>query len=162
MSHDPGDEQREKDVCVVGQLKGKNDAGERGSHGAGENGAHADERPETRAEIGKHKGLQTTERPAHHQQRSQNAARCARTKRNGPDEPFHEENTENDFRGDTALQESANGVVANPKGSRKYETAEANGQAADSRPPHPMEFQFQECIFRGVYRESEESGKSAG
>src|SRR5580704_5545518 len=43
---DAANQQGQKDVCVVGQLKGKDDACEWRAHCAAENGSHADEWPE--------------------------------------------------------------------------------------------------------------------
>jgi hypothetical protein len=42
--------------------------------------------------------LKSAKRPAHHEQRCQNSSASARAKRNGPDEPLHEQNTKKDMR----------------------------------------------------------------
>src|SRR5205807_2080041 len=85
-----------------------------------------------------------------------------RAKRDGPDEPFHEKDTENYLGGDAALQEAADCVVTDAECLRKNKAAETDNQTADGGPPHPVKFEFQKGVFGGIDRKREERGQSAG
>src|SRR6266850_465721 len=79
-----GPQQRHQHVQVVRQLDREHDAPQRRAHRAAEDGAHADERPEARSQGRQERAFDAAERPAHHQQRRQHAARRARAERNRP------------------------------------------------------------------------------
>ncbi len=80
MRNDAPDQQRQKHIAVVCQLKRKHDARKGRAHRSTEYRAHADQRPKASALVRQKHRLQTAERAAHHQQGSQNAARSAGTK----------------------------------------------------------------------------------
>ncbi len=63
---------------------------------------------------------------------------------------------------DVALQQRADGVVADAEGLREDESAEADDEAADCGPPHPVNRQAMKSVFRGVDAQGEQCGEAAG
>ena len=86
-------------------------------------------------------GFEAAQRAAHHQQRRQHAARGAGAERDGPDGRLHQQDAEDDGARHVALQQRPDGVVADAQRLREDQTADADGQAADGRPPHPVDRQ---------------------
>ena len=68
----------------------------------------------------------------------------------GPDDGFDEEDPEHESARHVALQQGADGVVADPEGLRKEQAAEADDEPADRRPPHPVNRETREDVLRGV------------
>ena len=101
------------------------------------------------------------ERAAHHQQGRQHAARRARPERHRPDGRLDEEDADDRPRRHVALEELADGVVADAERLRKEQSADANCQAAYRRPPHPVERQPCEGVLRGVDARGEGAGQHA-
>ena len=68
--------------------------------------------------------------------------------------------------GDVALQERADGVVADAERLREQQPAGADDQAAECRPPHPVNGQLGEGVLgqldRGGQRRRERAGEQAG
>ncbi len=145
-----GQQQRQQHVDVVRQLEREDDAGERRAHGAAEDRAHAHQRPEARAFVRQEHGLDAAQRAAHHQQRRQHAARSSRAERHRPDHRFHQQDAENHVARHVALQQRADGVVADAQRLREDQAAEADDQAAERRPPHPVDGQLLKEVLGGV------------
>ena len=89
----------------------------------------------------------SAKRAAHHEERRENAARRPRPERDDPDDRLDQEDAEHDVKCDIAPQDRLDRVVADAKRLRKHEAAEANNQAAERRPPHPVERQALEEIL---------------
>ena len=103
--------------------------------------------------VGQEHRFDAPERAAHHQQRRQHAARGSRPERHRPDDRFHEQDAgDHRIRGTFALQQRADGVVADAERLREDQPAQADDQPADRRPPHPVDRQMLKRVFGGIDR----------
>ena len=61
-----------------------------------------------------------------------------------------------------ALEQRADGVVADAERLREDQPAESDHQPADGRPPHPVNRQLLKCVFGGIDRPRQQRGEHAG
>src|SRR5262249_3730686 len=85
----------------------------------------------------------------------------ARAERDGPNKPLHEKDAENDSCSYAALEQAANGVVANAERLGKDQTAQTDRETAYCGPPHPVDLQLLKGVFRRIDGKREQRGKSA-
>ena len=157
-----GEQERQHQVDVVRQLQREDHTGERRSHCAAEDGAHAHERPETRAFKREDVRFDTAKCCAHHQQRREHAAGCARPEREGPDRRLHDQHADDDASRKVVAKQPLDDVVADTEGLRKEQAAESDDEAADGRPPHPVNGEVLKRVFGGVHRLREHGRQQSG
>ena len=159
---DHRNQQRQEAAEVSRQLQREDHRRERHPHRPAEDGGHADERPEARALVRQIRGLESAKRAAHHEERREHAARRSRSERDDPDDRLDQQDAEHDVERDVAPQDRLDRVVADAEGLRKHEAAETDRQAAERRPPHPVERQALEEIFGRVDAARQQRGQRAG
>ena len=94
---------------------------------------------------------QRAERAADDQQRRQHAARGARAERDRPDHRLDQQRAQRrPSRQHAPLQQVADDVVADAERARLDQAADADHQAADGRPPHPVDRQPLEQVLAAV------------
>ncbi len=112
--------------------------------------------------LGRNERFETAERAAHHQQRSQHAARRAGAERNRPDDRLDEQDAHRSCapaRCPAAARRWCHNRRRAPAGKS---AADADDQAADGRPPHPVDVAgASKSIFRGVNGHGQQSRQHA-
>ncbi len=135
---------------------------ERHAHGAAEDRRHADERPESRPGERQIVPLDRSQRAAHDQERREHAARSTRRQRYDPDAGLDQEEFDGRMKVEAALQQGANILIADAERRRIEKAADADAQAADRRPPHPMDRQFAKQILGAIETDRHQRGLQAG
>src|SRR5262249_6951566 len=70
--------------------------------------------------------------------------------RERPNKRLSDQNTEEGRADDLSSQQLMDRIVSNPEYARLDDSADTNKQTTDRRPPHPVERQFREKIFKRV------------
>ena len=74
---------------------------------------------------------------------------------------FDHENAQNQFDRGIALQFLLDYVITYAECARIKITANADAQATDGRPPHPVKsFEMEKCIFKGIHQLREQRGEA--
>jgi hypothetical protein len=85
----------------------------------------------------------------------------ARTERHGPDATFDDDQHEKRDADELAREQVGDDVVSDAERPRAEEPAEADGQAADRGPPHPMDRKLLEEVFERVHAQGEQRREAA-
>jgi hypothetical protein len=122
---------------------------------------HADERPQAWIADGDEPAEHGAYRSTHHQQGSEHAARGSGPQRDRPDDRLDDHEADCRVVGHLLAQQRADVVVADAESARIDKAADADGEAADSRPPHPVNRQALEQVLAGVDHLRQEPGGEA-
>ena len=98
--------------------------------------------------AGRNQRFDAAERAAHHQQRREHAARVPEPSDTAQMTDLTSRTPRITRAGDVALQQVADDVVADAERLRKDQAADADHEAADRRPPHPVDRQLAERRLR--------------
>src|SRR5690606_31988480 len=79
-----------------------------------------------------------------------------------PDEAFDEQHAHGDLRGDVALEKIRDDVVADAEGPGLEVAPDADDQAADQGPPHPVDRQALKDVLKLIKEAAGSGGEEAG
>ncbi|CUI75890.1 Uncharacterised protein [Achromobacter xylosoxidans] len=147
-----GGQHRQQRAQVAGQLDREQRGRQRRAHGAAHHRCHAHQRPEARRRLRQPRRGQRAQGAAEDQQGRQHPARGARTQRDRPDRHFHHQQQQHRLQRQVAGQQVADVVIAHAQRGRVDQAADADGQAAQGRPPHPVQRQFLEQVLGRVHQ----------
>ena len=102
---------------------------------------------------------------ADHEQRGEHAAGGSGAEGEGPHERLGEEEAEEQAEWGVAAEEFGDVVVADAEAAREEEAADADADAADGGPPHPVDLEVAEEVFEAVHDAAEHElrrGRRAG
>src|SRR5262245_28571642 len=91
-----------------------------------------------------------SERAADHEHRREYTTRGSRAERQRPDCSLHHEYADDERQAGMPAEKRTDHVVANAESARFDQSAHANDQAADRRPPHPMDWQARKSALGPV------------
>ena len=146
----------------MGQFQREDHAGERGPHDAAEHAGQPDQSPEPGPTAGKTCASRVPERAADHEHRRQHPAGGAGAERERPDQRLHDQDADDQPEPDRSVELGADDVVADAERLRNDQAADADDQAADGRPPHPVHGQPPERVLGGVDQHGRDQGQQPG